>query len=356
MAWTYFTAALDGSTPITKAQRDELFDAFLERQSAAGAQPADSFSIPTALRDSPIITDIIIRDSDSSKVRLLDAIFELSEFYFDAEMTWFEFLSTADPFFPPDIDIDDPSTVIGRAITSLGLSSSEFNSIYDQADINTASRWNLIRKALQKLEYVGLEKVSGISESIIIQLVRDDNPAPPPEYLNIPSWSDIKSEFASESPSSTASTSGHTSLTSRVSETEVSGVKTVFSRSISAIKSETVLKVPALDIFDSWEAKARGGQSTNPPNMDPRPSVLIELGSNTKDDELLSDNVFFDLFTVTDQITGNRTLSIELSAWETDSQLDLFEPDDQLPSPGLYSSAAGVSEIGAKPTWTHPAD
>lgn len=151
MGWSYFTTLLAEGDLITADQRNELYDAFLERAAAVGPWHA-GFAASIGLRTSGFSTDLIELIGGGSQ-RLLGAISTISAYYvreevIDDAMT----LGVTDSwgFFG---DVEDATSLWYRACAAAGVSAAEFTAIQTDETLDSYQRWNIIREAIRLLKY-----------------------------------------------------------------------------------------------------------------------------------------------------------------------------------------------------------
>lgn len=151
MAWSYFTSLLDGSRFITKLERDELYAAFTERVAAAGL--SGSLSVSSAIQNSGLITDLILKDG--SPLRMLSVMNEIGAAYVHPQYRTTVASGTLSVGFIGSAGQAAAGTVIGVAATNLGLTYSQAEELsYDVTRADHHQRWNLIRECLRVLSHL----------------------------------------------------------------------------------------------------------------------------------------------------------------------------------------------------------
>ena len=157
MGWTHFTALLVEGDFITTDQRNELYDAFLERAEAVTPWLSTTYSAGSSLRTGGFATDLVERSGGLTS-RLIDAVQAISNHYarpeiIEGSMT----LDDADPvtFYGTTAD---PTNLINLACTEVGIDPADFDDILANPTYDCFQRWNVIREAIRLLKYPRIEK------------------------------------------------------------------------------------------------------------------------------------------------------------------------------------------------------
>jgi len=146
MAWTYFTEDLLPGGVITKAQRDEVLDALVERQHAAGSSAfAFDATYLAEVKASPILTDKLLARAltgGADQIPRRAAIF----------------LERAAPKYAPTVGGTLYSSSTFRAVLTaeLGISGADLNSVWFPPDfryVNSAVYWNSLRRGINLLQH-----------------------------------------------------------------------------------------------------------------------------------------------------------------------------------------------------------
>lgn len=163
MAWTHFTTLLVEGDLITTDQRNELYDAFLERAGAIAPWLGVTYAASSTLRTSGFDTDLI--EMSGSTQRLVQALEAISGYYvreevIDDAMT----LAVTDSwtFFG---DIEDTTNLWNRACAAAGVDTTEFTDLQSDKTLSSFKRWNVIREAIRLLKYPNLKTVSEVEKS-----------------------------------------------------------------------------------------------------------------------------------------------------------------------------------------------
>lgn len=147
MAWTYFTTLLTGARPITKAERDELYDAVEERRTSAGGGTADYYSVPPAIIASRLITDMMLYDDGSATflVSMIDVLRTIATRYMRKDRlvgpAILAYGTTGFGYVENIMESQDLANVAGA---SLGYSSALISSLILNRTTDDVRRWNLI--------------------------------------------------------------------------------------------------------------------------------------------------------------------------------------------------------------------
>ena len=152
MAWTYFTANLAEGDLITEDQRNELYDAFLERAAAVERWTSGRFASPctyavsSELRNSLFATDLVERDT-GSPVRLAYALSDLSQYYVRPEkLESFPSADEADNFV---FNGSTTENVFYMAATALGYPTD----LFSDEHLHSWKKWNVLREVIRLLKY-----------------------------------------------------------------------------------------------------------------------------------------------------------------------------------------------------------
>lgn len=131
MAWTYFTTALDGTRPITQAERDELYDQLATKLGDCSENFSLNATDQTAIKDSRFITDRASLDDSDGPTNLVDrleAVIAATEAAFS--------------------NYDD---AVMAALTAAGISDTERDDILD-AGMDDHRLWNYYKELIDALE------------------------------------------------------------------------------------------------------------------------------------------------------------------------------------------------------------
>lgn len=135
LTWSYFTADLDGSRPITKAERDELYSnltTLLGTTGCSGFGYSLNGTDQTAIRDSNLITDRASLDGPASS---------------HTHGRFETIVSTASSAF------SNYSTAVSTALTGAGITSAQRDTIIT-ANVDDHRLWNYYRRLLDALTCV----------------------------------------------------------------------------------------------------------------------------------------------------------------------------------------------------------
>ena len=152
MAWTYFTALLDGTRPITKNQRNELYTAFVERVTASGRT---DYSVPADILSSDLITDLVLYDDGAGTsylVSMLSALRDLAQNYLlKSLVTGTTTIPRSTSVFNHVYSSGDPREVVEIAAAALSYPSALVTSLLFSRALDDYRLWNLIWKSLNEM-------------------------------------------------------------------------------------------------------------------------------------------------------------------------------------------------------------
>jgi hypothetical protein len=328
MAWTYFTANLAEGDLITEAQRNELYDAFLERAGAVQRFLSDTYEVSSDLRDSLFATDLVERDGDTP-VRLAAALAALSAYYVRPEKV----------AGYPDADESDVFVFNGSttenafymAATDLGYATD----LFADEHFHSWKKWNVLRAVIQLLKYP-LIATAGNGLQAPTRYGRSASDYP---------WADAKAAFlaAGESSPGGSAPADLYMFTNDVSPTYIE---------ITGKRATYALEIPDIEPFSQgyqlvgWFNRLSGGGYVNH-------AITLEFDGGTKnvatlpaEEELVCAEASAD----ERGTTGAVDLEAYLDGYFDDAALDEMEP----PTEDVLEAGASVFQVAAIPTFTHP--
>lgn len=329
MSWSHFTTLLAEGDIITEAQRNELYDAFLERAEAVGPWLSVTYAASSDLRTSGFATDLIERSSGAA-VRLLNAISTISAHYIRPDV-----IDSAPVLGPSDSLLFFGSTaattnLFNLAATAAGVTVAEFDDLDANPTLHAWRRWNVIREALRLLKYPRVKTVGAISPWGI--------------QLSEATWADLKTAFFAY-PESAGYVPGATSALY---------VRSYYSAGpydIEANRGTQTLAIPAITPFSSgydlYGLLSRGTDD----NVGGDITVLFDSayvsagGFPTDTDRQMK-------LIGSGAITGNQDLDASMAAYYNSGPMDAYETD-AITNPDLVGSAV-INVYVAEPTFTHP--
>ena len=153
MSWSYYTALLAAGDLLTTGQRNELYDAFLERAEVAAPWLGSlTFSAGSPLRTSGFSTDLIERSS-GGPVRLLDAIGTISAYYLRPVVIDSAPVLAAGAALGFSGTTAATTNLLNLAATAAGVSVAELDDLIANPLLDAWKRWNVIREAIRLLKY-----------------------------------------------------------------------------------------------------------------------------------------------------------------------------------------------------------
>lgn len=327
MSWSHFTTLLAEGDIITEAQRNELYDAFLERAEAVGPWLSVTYAASSDLRTSGFATDLIERSSGAA-VRLLNAISTISAHYIRPEV-----IDSAPVLGPSDSllffgSTADTTNLFNLAATAAGVTVAEFDDLDANPTLHAWRRWNVIREALRLLKYPRLKTVgAGAVWGIQVTDV---------------TWADIKTAFFAY-PESSGYVPGATSgLYIRSYDVGV--------YDISANRRTQTLSFPAITPFtagyDIYGLISRGTDD----NVGGDITVLFDGAYVSAGGFPFYDDRQMKLIG-SGAITGNQDLDASMAAYYNSGAMDAYETDI-VTAPDLVGSA-DIHVYVAAPTFTH---
>ena len=326
MAWTYFTGSLGAAALITRAQRNELWAAFIERAEAAGEE---DYAIDEDLRDSGMNTDLVLWFA--SPVRLLAAINAISALYVRTDLhsgTATISAATTDLYY--DNEATDDTNVLVEAAEALGYVYGDVAALLASPFVDSTLRWNIARKAIQllcrpRLAYnVDQRSYEKIGYSLV-------------------DWETARDDCIANSETE----SDPTELPGPIFSAGYSG-----DFNVSATRHEVDITVPAATPFSAGYLVHGWRKSF----LDAPATPLVELNFDGASIEISAPDTGTDktreALTGSRTATGEITMSLQYGAGYDEAEADLFEP---VPA-GDEDRGADSEFTGffAAPTFTHP--
>lgn len=327
MSWSYFTANLAEGDFFTEDQRNELYDAFLERAGAVARWLSDTYEASTDLRDSLVATDLIERDGDTP-IRLAVALSDLSQYYVrPAKVEGYPDADESDVFV---FNGSTTENLLYMAATDLGYATD----LFADEHLHSWKKWNVIRAAIQLLKYPLIATAGdGLQAPTRYGKSASDYP-----------WADANAAFiaASESSPGGAAPTDLYLLTTDGSPTfiEIEGKRATYE-----------LEIPATGPFADyqligWFNRIGGTGVVNHP-------ITLEFDGGEANVATLPvgpDLVCADASDASRSATGAVDLAAYLDGYFDGAALDDLEP----PTEDVVETGADVFQIAAIPTFTHP--
>ena len=341
MAWTYFTASLAEGDILTKAMRDELYDAFLER--VAAADMVGDYTVPTELRDCGLITDLVYDVGAGSTVRMATALNAIAPNFIRSE--W---LTPAAAF--PDASLTSDleylafsgssvgvKTLWEPAKNALGLTSQDVVDILAAPLLDIRQRWNLLREGIRNLSGVRFA-FSGSASAYVKSGAWKSG------------WSAARDDYLANSESPTSNTAAQI-FTERLDSwglgSPPAGSPPYYL--VSGFRHAPGFVVPATSAFALYALHGYRQAAGAVSGLTVENAVGVATGSasvvNTGTDSVLEQVVSTNLSS-----TGTLTLSSKLGAYDDSGELDLLQP----PSAGSFGAGTFYRALLGKPVFTHP--
>ena len=330
MAWEYFTDWLEEGELITKDQRDELIDAFIERILATGhsVDEADIAEVKESHQPSDRVT-ATIGATTRKGFAMGEVLLHLGESYFqeDTEPT-------------PLAYSPNTANVLRKAAIDLGLTENEYDlidpSLRNATSTNTAGtaiitnsripnhiHWNILRRAIQLFKWGRVTPSNKTASG-------DSGPRD--------SWEDAKSEFIS---SQTSFESWFGGLTAFVS----GGLSTTPKFTARGRMTKHEFSLPSFVTYYDIGLKLTGVPSANVI----RP-VMARLGTLTLYfDSLIAESKFVKL----SGFSSDGVLEIGMRGYSELDYLDDFKPieEDSFKLAGVQDTSVAIHY---SPHFTHP--
>lgn len=329
MSWSHFTTLLAAGDFITEAQRNELYDAFLERAAAVGPWSSITYAASSDLRTGGFATDLI-ECSSGGPVRLVTALSTIAQYFWRPE--------TIDgPATLVDVDDDgtflvfdptDPTSLFYLACAEAGVSTAEFIDLDNEPTLNAWKRWNVIREAIRLLVY---PRVKSGTLSIYNTQVTDTT------------WADAKAQFFLYPEISGLVGGTDTPLYLRAFYTG--------DYNISASRGEVPLSIPAITAFSSgyrlYGIFGRGANDTENAGI----TVNYNGGATSfAGYPLETDRQAYAISAAGRTVTGTQTLEYGMYGYFGSGAMDTYEVD---PTNTEKVGEAYLHGIAAAPTFTY---
>jgi len=328
MSWSHFTTLLVEGDLFTAEQRNELYDAFIERADAVAPWLSVVYSASSYLRDSGFATDLIERDSGGPQ-RLLNAISDISHYFIrpdviDGALT---VPDTESPSFYGTTS--DSTNLLNQAATAAGISVDELDDLLANPFLDAWRRWNVWREAIRLLKYPLIKPVG----------------APDPWFVSVNGvdWSDALSEFFAY-PEVAGYGAGATSWLY---------VRSFYSAGpydIDATRGTQTLNIPATTPFSAGYALYGFLSRNADDNVGGDVTVLFD-GSYVSAGGFPFDTDRKALPIGAGSATGNQDLDASMAAYYNSGAMSAYE-SDPISNPDLVGSANLTAYVAA-PTFTH---
>jgi len=335
MSWSHYTAALAAGDLITTAQRNELYDAFLERAEVAAPYLFGvTFSAGSTLRTSGFSTDLIDRSS-GGPVRLLDALGMISA----------AFVRPAVIDGAPSIGVGTnkgfsgttaaSTNLLNLAATAASVSVAELDDLIANPLLDAWKRWNVIREAIRLLKYANLGLPTPTAHHI---------------YASDFTWADTKTAaFVSEASGLFGSTTENLILLTLYTE---AGAPPVGAYEITSNRSTYSLAIPAAGAFTAGYTVAAmlsyGNLDTEGLSLAVDFHGALNVGSLTGYGYQQAKDVSASGQTA----TGSQTLEASILGYYDSVEMDSYEP---AAVDGAFKNGhVIVHAFIGKPTFTHP--
>ena len=324
MAWSSFTANLAEGDLITEAQRNELYDAFLERAGAVDRFLAHSYAASSDLRNSRFATDLVERAS-AAPVRLSAALADLSAYYLQASKV--DSLPATDTSDVLTFNGSGSENLLYQAATGLGYATD----LFTDGELQMWKKWNILREAIRLLKYP-------LIATTLDGLATFTKHAKTAEEA---SWADTRSSFLAAGESSPGP--GYPADYYLVTYMDGAFFE------IRGRRAGYSLTIPATTPFSSghrlvgWLSRDDAGYLDKP--------VTAEYGGasvSVSSTPLASDLACAYLSTTGRTAIGSQSLEVKLTGYTDDSALAEFDPtgDDS------FDSGGSVKIVAAIPTFT----